>query len=312
MLVKSLHKIKNSPTIRRIVFDPVEHKYTDEDQSTYISVTQKLNKITTPFNEKYWAKVKAEERGVSVDTILAEWASIRDYANNKGNAVHSKLEDSANDASLRERTLGLLSTGKIPGRNPIWGYEIDLDIFAETPLAICYPKIFNLVKKYIEQGWKLYAEKRVYLWEYLICGTIDLLLVRGSEFIILDWKTNKDILKFEAGYYRKENGIKTTEWVSTNKKLLAPLNHLPECKGMIYTMQLSTYARIAEAWGYICRGLILCHILEYHLEEALDRKKESNATIQIYPINYLKNEATTLIAHDFNKPVSKKVDFGIR
>lgn len=43
--------------------------------------------------------------------------------------------------------------------------------------------------------------------------------------------------------------------------MLPPLNHLPNCNGSHYTMQLSMYAKMVELiLGIPCTGLGLCHI----------------------------------------------------
>ena len=132
--------------------------------------------------------------------------------------------------------------------------------------------------------------------------------------MILDWKTNKDPLKFTPGYYKKEwnadrtKKVKTGQWVPKNDRLLHPLSNVPYCKGMIYTLQLSMYAFMCELWGYEVAGIVLCHI-----RPELDENKEPRYEIvdgqkqrvemppEFYKIDYLREEVYTLLEYHKNR-----------
>ena len=87
--------------------------------------------------------------------------------------------------------------------------------------------------------------------------------------------------------------------------MLPPLNHLDECNGSHYTMQLSIYARLVERILEIpCVGLGLCHIGSpfvlnkygqpfrdkdgYHIDDTKDE------IINWYRINFLRKEADAI------------------
>lgn len=89
--------------------------------------------------------------------------------------------------------------------------------------------------------------------------------------------------------------------------MLPPLNHLAECNGSHYTMQLSVYARLVERILNIpCVGLGLCHIASpfilnkygqpfrdkngYHVDETKDD------IVNWHRIAYLRNEADAVFA----------------
>ena len=91
-------------------------------------------------------------------------------------------------------------------------------------------------------------------------------------------------MKFTSGYYKKINGVKTNEWVSKDERLKYPLNHVQECKGMIYTIQLSLYAYICGLWGYNVIKLELCHLVD-------------NEEPTFYDIEYRKQEVHKMIMH---------------
>jgi hypothetical protein len=145
----------------------------------------------------------------------------------------------------------------------------------------------------------------VYNPDYLIAGTIDLLFVKGKHIYIMDWKTNRKELKFKAGYYKKEwnanrsKKIETDIFIPTNDKLLHPLSHLPACKGIIYTLQISLYLYLCELWGYEYAGSVLCQI-----RPKVDDNKEviylpdgdyEEHEPTFFNLAYMRNEIQTLL-----------------
>lgn len=118
-----------------------------------------------------------------------------------------------------------------------------------------YPEIYNVFKYYTDNGYTIYSEIGVYLIDYLISGTIDILCIREDQFVILDWKTNKDGLKFESGYYRRDKSQKpwqlTNDWVS-KKKLLKHQFHICLIVMVVYIL-----------FNYLCMLLWLILLLVY-------------------------------------------------
>lgn len=279
---------------RTISFNEQLHRYTDEDNLVYTSVTTLIGKYTPPFNRNYWSKYKAEQTGLSQQQILENWDNITEEACARGTREHKLLEDSVNGSILppseQAKVISegvekkkLLSTALVP----LSGVEftnVNLDVLAQSELAKKYPEIFSYLRVAILDGAKLYVERRTYSYDHLVAGTIDCLLVKGRQFIIVDWKTNKKEMHFKSGYYKKVNGIESTQWIDTSDTLLYPLHNLPHCKGAIYTMQLSLYAYILELWGLECKGLVLYHIRPDHRPKA-------------YNILYDKFSAQILLEH---------------
>ena len=173
-----------------------------------------------------------------------------------------------------------------------------------------YPEIYRVFDFYTERGYVIYSEIGAFLIDYLISGTIDIFCYRPTDFVILDWKTNRDGLKFEAGYYKKDKSTipnqLTNEWIKKKQNMLPPLNHLDDCNGMHYTMQLSLYAIMAEIILDIpCVGLGLCHIgspwiLNKYGQPLRDNEgyhvdPNGEETVKWFKIQYLKNEAKALL-----------------
>ena len=179
-----------------------------------------------------------------------------------------------------------------------------------------YPEIYRVFDFYTERGYIIYSEIGAFLIDYLISGTIDIFCYRPTDFVILDWKTNRDGLKFEAGYYKKDKSTipnqLTNEWIKKKQSMLPPLNHLDDCNGMHYTMQLSLYAIMAEIILDIpCVGLGLCHIgspwvLNKYGQPLRDTEgyhidPNGEETVKWFKIQYLKNEAKALLKDRYYK-----------
>lgn len=277
-------------------FDAASHSYTDEQGMPYTPVTSFIGEFDKPFNSRYWGMYTAlknngyrlryepnteeyitvNNRRTHIDKLYAdplkailvkgtkkEWKNVTDKSLVRGNTIHDHLEDSIN-----------LSKGDVKGKTnemikPLSGFvrldtKHDLD---KTNLQETFPAIYNRLLGYINMGCILFAEKRIYNPYFYLAGTIDVLIVKGKYFAILDWKTNKDFMHFTSGYYKKvkmPNGKweKSDQYIETDDRLLEPINHLQKCKGIIYSLQLSAYAWMMIQWGYklIPDGLEIFHI----------------------------------------------------
>lgn len=278
-----------------ILFDPIKHTYLRKGKF-YTSCTTITSEFKKPFNRRYWAMystlkekfgchvvqnedfdmIQVNGHMQSVDVLYSVemyrdgckmmkigWDDITKTACSRGNKIHDYLEDSIND-SKKDGGKSDYAVKPFTGENTVTYNTLhDLN---KTNLQEVYPEIHATLLYYIEMGCTIYAEKKVYIDEYEVSGMIDCLVVKGNKFLIIDWKTNKDIIHFESGYYRKEkiNGrhIKTKQWIKKSKPLLTPLAHLEECKGNLYTLQVSLYAYMFESWGYelIDNGLMIYHM----------------------------------------------------
>ena len=304
-----------------LYFDEGPHKYTDTNGHEYRSVTTLIGDYYPHFEADYWARKKAKEQGKTVKQIKAEWDRIKNEACERGTATHNGLEDAIKEVSMFKNAIKYLENIK-SGRCVT---VADIPDLLPKPLNIeefkkatdnKYPEIYDVFDFYIARGYTIYSEIGAFLLDYLISGTIDILCYKPDSFYILDWKTNRDGLKFEAGYYKKDKTIipnqLTDQWVRKSEKMLAPLAHLDNCNGMHYTMQLSLYALMVELiLGIPCLGLGLCHIASpwilngygqpfrdvdgYHVDPNGKEK------VTWYRIDYLKREAQALLNDRYAK-----------
>lgn len=293
-----------------LYFDEGPHKYTDSNNNEYISVTTIIGNYVPKFNAKYWAHKKAKEQGVSEKEILKQWEKIKTEACSRGNVTHNGLENAIKDVSkfkeaikyLQQKEGRCVTIADIPDLIPV---PLDIDEFIKATNNK-YPEIYRVFQFYIERGYVIYSEIGVFDPQLLISGTIDIFCYRPTDFVILDWKTNRDGLQFESGYYKKDKTTipnqLTNEWVRKSDKMLPPLNHLDECNGSHYTMQLSIYARLVERILEIpCKGLGLCHIgspfilngygQPYRDVDGYHVDPNGEETVKWYRISYLSNEA---------------------
>ena len=303
-----------------LYFDEGPHKYTDTLGNEYRSVTTLIGDYYPHFDADYWAHKKAKEQGKSEKQIKAEWERIKNEACERGTKTHNGLEDAIKDVSMFKQAIQYLiqhegrciTVADIPALIP---KPLNIEEFKKAT-DYKYPEIYRVFEFYTERGYTIYSEIGAYLIDYKISGTIDILCYKPDSFYILDWKTNRDGLKFEAGYYKKDKTTipnqLTNEWVKKDEKMLAPLAHLDNCNGMHYTMQLSLYALMVEfILGIPCLGLGLCHIGSPWILNAYGQPlRDANGyhvdpngkeTVNWYRINYLKKEAHQLLNDRLSK-----------
>ena len=304
-----------------LFFDEGPHKYTDTLGNEYRSVTTLIGDYYNHFDADYWAHKKAKEQGKSEKQIRAEWDRIKDEACERGTKTHNGIEDAIKNVSKFKEAIKYLEEAKsgrcitiadIPDLIP---RPLDVEEF-KVATNNKYPEIYRVFDFYTERGYIIYSEIGAFLIDYLISGTIDIFCYRPTDFVILDWKTNRDGLKFEAGYYKKDKSTipnqLTNEWIKKKQNMLPPLNHLDDCNGMHYTMQLSLYAIMAEIILDIpCVGLGLCHIgspwvLNKYGQPLRDSEgyhvdPNGKETVNWFKIQYLKNEAKALLKDRYYK-----------
>lgn len=300
-----------------LYFDEPTHKYTDSLGNSYISVTTMIHDNYTPkFDKKYWLRKKSRELGISSKELERQWQAITDEACSRGTATHNGIEDAIKENSMFKNAIQYLNqvesgrcitVADIPNLIP---RPLDLDKFKEATNNK-YEKIYDVFDFYLNKGYTIYSEIGAFLIDYLISGTIDILCIKENRFVILDWKTNRNGLQFEAGYFKKDKSTTpaqlTNQYIVKDEKMLPPLSHLDNCNGMHYTMQLSTYARMVELILDIpCVGLGLCHIgspfvknkygmpyRDKNNQYAIDENGEE--TVNWYHINYLRNEVDAIL-----------------
>lgn len=266
----------------KLIFHEEEHKYNDTLGNDYISTTTILHNYAPKFDKEYWLHKKAKELGVTEKQLEAQWSTITKEACERGTIAHNGLEDGIKGASKFKQAIQylerdgdgeMITVADLSSINV--NYKLlNIEEFKEAT-DYKYNNLYEVFEKYVSLGYKIYAEIGMFLIDYLISGTIDVLLVNewDNKAVIGDWKTNRGGLIFTSGYYRKDKKQKpaqmTNEWVEKKETLLPPVNNLPHCNGSIYNLQLSMYAKAVNLiTGLEIRGLWLAHIdCDFELNE---------------------------------------------
>lgn len=302
----------------KLIFKEDGHKYNDTNGNDYISTTTILHSLAPAFDKKYWLKKKAKELGISEKRLEQQWQDITDEACSRGTKTHNGLEDGIKTSSMFKAAVKymirdngeMITIADLPNIN-LNVKQLDIKEFIDAT-ENKYPQVYDIFHYYTNAGYKIYAEIGAFLMDFLISGTIDVLCIRDDKFVIGDWKTNRGGLKFEAGYYKKDKTQKpnqlTNDWVAKKEFLLPPVNHLPNCNGSIYNLQLSMYAFMVESiLGIPNAGLWLCHIdsdfvlNEYGMPKRFPDglyhvKKNPVEKTTVYKMKYLKEEIIRILA----------------
>ena len=300
----------------KLIFKEDGHKYNDTNGNDYISTTTILHSLAPAFDKKYWLKKKAKELGISEKRLEKQWQDITDEACSRGTKTHNGLEDGIKTSSMFKSAVKymirdngeMITIADLPNIN-LNVKQLDIKEFIDAT-ENKYPQVYDIFHYYTNAGYKIYAEIGAFLMDFLISGTIDVLCIRDDKFVIGDWKTNRGGLKFEAGYYKKDRTQKpnqlTNDWVAKKEFLLPPVNHLPNCNGSIYNLQLSMYAFMVESiLGIPIACLWLCHIdsdfvlNEYGMPKRFPDglyhvKKNPVEKTTVYKMKYLKEEILSL------------------
>lgn len=264
------------------------HKYWDDNGKNYISVTTLIGRFEQPFDQDFWSKYKALERLIGsqkfaamekprllkskkwndsvlelydIDAvtfsstqqdILDEWAKTNRESCERGTRIHAAMEKKfytgASSYSLKSYGLG----GKFECKKDYTALDLENGVYPEY-----------LISRVSEDG------------SIRLAGQIDLLVKKGDEIWVLDYKTNKE-LKMKSGYD------------SATKKyamMKYPLNNLMDCNFMHYTLQLSTYAWMIEK-----------NNPQFKIGKLMLIYFDHNGNVSTHEVEYLKNDVERMLA----------------
>lgn len=247
-----------------IKFNPINHSYTNSENSIYNSVTSILKLLSTTD----WIKVKtkyAEKHNITVDEVTKLW----EEAAFNGTKAHAILESKITN---------------IP-------YEtiLERDISNNKIIESVNLNSFDLVGSY--------PELIVYSDKYKVAGKIDLpIFNKDKTFTIIDYKTDKEIMFEPTSFWNKRNGRKEIQY------FIYPISHIPDINWNKYQLQISIYAVILESYGYKFTGGEIHHVkLERDKNGKIILDNEEKPIINDiikYPIKYLKTEAIKILKNN--------------
>ena len=272
-----------------IAFEEKAHRYWDvtDPSKKFTSVTTIIEKFGQPFDKEFWSAYKALEKLLSADAWKIEKPSL--LKSKKFDKSLLELHDISENDFNREQQAILDSWDEENRKSCERGTKIHADFensFYKKKKNIDISKFqiggkFECRKDYTD----LDLENAVYP-EYLIhrvspdgklciAGQIDLLVKKGNNIIVGDYKTNKE-LKMKSFFDSK---------TKSSVKMKFPLNNLDDTNYWHYCLQLSTYAWMLQKLNpdFVIEDLVMIHI---------DHKDK----MTIYHLPYLKNEVEKMLA----------------
>ena len=190
----------------------------------YVSGTKVIHHFFPPFDpDGKIAANKAKKMGITVDELKFQWKQKSAAACAMGTRVHETCED------------------VLHGRHDLLG-KWD---FRNKPQSIHEQKLmaagFSAAQKVLQTMEVIGVEQIVFDLDCQIAGTIDLLCRDKSDpnlWFVLDWKTNEKI------EFHNRFGVHG----------LFPIEHLEDCNGTHYALQLSLYEFLLRIGKYIPHG----------------------------------------------------------
>lgn len=335
-------------------FNEEQHRYYDgKTGKDLISATTLIGKYKDSFNTHYWSMytglknshfkvlhyknekyIKVNDIKCHIDNLYKnevykdlalhtqkDWKEKTEKSHIRGNATHDYLEGEINKSREDEKAKDNKLIQPLSNNYDIVKIS-NINDLNKTNLYDTYPVIYYKLKEYISFGCIIFAEKKIYNSKYFVAGMIDVLVVhpKTKKFAIVDWKTNKDKIHFVSGYYKKQkiNGewVKTNNFIPTNDYLKSPLNNLYNCKGIVYSLQLSLYAFLMEQWGYklVNKGLTIYHFRLERKPICLNIKYYKNDIYNMLEDYYRKSNKITIEKEKRkrNKLKNNNLNFGIK
>ena len=225
-----------------VYFKEDTHQYFNTSTGEeYFSGTRFLHLFEPEFDKDGISKRVAAKEGKTQQEVLAEWAKINKASTDLGSKIHLAMENYIKFEEINEE------------------YQLLYDTFKK-----CVGNDY----KYAEA---IHSEKLLWLDEYKIAGTADLIIDhKNNEFSVGDFKTNKKI-EFGSGF---------------GNRMKAPVEHLSQCQHNLYALQLSLYGYMYS----LLTGRKLRHIFLMHCN---DLKKGW----QYISCNYMKYEVQFMLKY---------------
>ena len=250
------------------------HAYSTEDDREMISVS----KFTERFKPKVdWdeiarksaAKLSKQGTPTTKQDVLAKWALKRDKAAEAGTKLHE----------LRELSLISEEGGKF--------YNTEC-----KTIACSHSGDYKYSIPLQLQNNHVYPELMICDEDYMICGQSDKVIVVNKKIHIWDYKTDEAIPM--VGW--------SSEWKAP-RKMLEPIEHLDDCKGILYALKMSLYMYLlwkANKGALKPGDIIIEHIQLKRDDDGLPVLDNSNSPIVLgspkkIQLPYLKKEVIAML-----------------
>lgn len=281
-----------------ICFNDANHCYfnVNDEGKQYISVTTLIHNYTQPFDSEFWSAYKALEKLLSKDVWAIEKKKLlnvkkinKDILNtyniseNDFNKVQQDILDTWDKTNKESCERGTKIHAELESSFYKAGKNVNLNRFGIGGKFECKKDYNDLnLENAVYPEYLIYRESDDGILR--LAGQVDLIVKKGNDIIICDWKTNKEI-KTKSGYNSN---------TKSSIKMKYPLNNLDDVNFNHYTLQLSTYAWMLQKLHpeFNIVDLILVHF-------------DHNNKQTVYHCDYLKHDVEKVL-YDYKKNLNLK------
>lgn len=284
------------------IYSDEQHVYIDKnDNNKFISVTTLIHNYTQEFDEEFWSAYKALESLLDEETfsilkktllstkkfnskILTKLNIDKEEFTSKQNEIKQEYTRKREESCIRGTEIHATFENSFYNRT-----NFDFNKYGYKDLAGDFECKKNYYKLDLENG--VYPEFLISLTSrdglLKIAGQIDLLIKRGNDIYVVDWKSNREIKK--TSYYNKST--------KKHEMMKYPLNNLMDCNFYHYTLQLSLYAYLLQQINpeFNIKGLKIVHIDH-------DNKQHE------YDVEYLKDDVERMLKH-YKRHLKTKLEY---
>lgn len=247
-----------------ITFKEDTHQYFDPDGLEYKSFSRVIKNYVEPFDAQKISSIISKGDMSKKQALLDDWELKKNVAIDHGNNIHNSLEYYA---------LGKMS------------------LVTDHELMDLAKRLFSNFSHY----YRLWPEVTLYSKAHKIAGQTDLVTKRQSfrgnthVFDFYDYKTNlSQGIRYDSIGWNKEP-IR-----HYNRYMLSPIDYLEDCNYNKYSLQLSSYAYMAEiTYGITVGKLMIIFIW---------KNKNGKYHYKFLPVPYMKMEAMAI----FNDMLNSK------
>lgn len=261
----TLEQVKNELSVfNKYKFFEEDHYYECNGVRVGISATRIIEEYSQPFDQLAIAEKCSLKENKSIAEILEEWKHKNIMACDKGHFGHEYAQS--------------LWSGAIYQENIKRGVEA-----IKIPLEKVKRQAFNFYNDYKDIYTHIQDEQLIGDEDFDIASAVDhLFLDKDGNVDLIDYKTNS----YLTGYNKANYG---------NKKMLIPLNNIPDDSLHHYYLQLSIYKFIIEKYT----NIKINKMIIVYMSENIDNYK-------IIEIPYLKDEVEKMLENRRVKKIMGK------
>jgi len=238
--------------MHQVKFVEEGHRYYNELDQDYISVTTLIGRYKIKFDTQYWSTYKAVKDTLESINMFKSfkieaggWQNVVAYWGD--NPVHlDAVLDRKNYYIEKWRQEGITAAEKGTAEHLRREEALLAKSHITSKKNVHMPVRRSPIMEFDGESNGVFAEAVIWNDKYQVAGQVDLIEKEGIYLDIKDFKTNKKIDR--EGFM--------------NAKMHHPLSDVTDSSYYHYQLQMSIYGWMAEQIGYKVRSLELIHVTE--------------------------------------------------